>query len=304
MAGAAVSLYALLVVVAVVLVWAITHRRRADQVPAHLAPVIAAARRRALVGVLCAIVVFLAGAIAAVSMPVLLGLPLAVTPLLAAAAGLALYAATPPRSITVADDQPRTAGLSRRSWLTVIPGGWLHACLEIAAIFIVVVVFCGLTADADDQGRSRAIRFETAGQASWSSPYPGWFYGIPALIALAVLVAAVVVALQRIGTTAAFPSPDDSDADAQWRRASASVVLSLATGAVLFSLGGIALMAGVTMNNAIIDGATPVVWDVVADVLVISGILSLVLSVVAVTLAALTAFTIGDRVVRVEGARR
>ncbi|UNK71884.1 hypothetical protein [Microbacterium sp. H1-D42] len=310
MAGPAIILYALLVIGAVVVVWLITRRRRTAELPylsggeARRAPVITAARRRALIAVLFAVVVFLVGAIAAVSIPNLLGMPLAVAPLIAGAAGLLLYAATPPRSVEVPDDQPRTAGLARRSWLTVIPGGWLHASVEILVIFVAVIVFCGLTADVDEQGRSRAIRFDAVDQSSTASPYPGWFYGVPALIALAVLVVATIVALQRIGATAAFPHPDDVDADTQWRRASASVVLSLSTGAVLFPLGGISMTAGFAMNNAIIERATPVVWDVIADVLVIMGILSLVLSVVAVTLAALTAFTIGDSVARVEKARR
>lgn len=298
MAGLAVTLYSLGIVVAVAVVWLIVQRRRPVDLPARIAPVIAAARRRAVIAVAFALVVFLTVAIAGLTVPGLLGWPLAVAPLVAAAAGMLLYAATPPRDVALSADQPRTATLSPRSWRTSSPRRWLLAGVEIGAVFVAVVVFCGLTASTDDQGRSRTIRFESALAASTSSPYPGWFYGIPALIGLAALVAATIIALQRIGAVAAFPDPDDADADAQWRRQSASVILKLAVGATLFSLGGTAMIAGGAMSNAVLD-TTPVVWSVLAAVLLCAGILSLVLSVVSVTLAALTAFTIGERVGRV-----
>lgn len=309
MAGYALLYFLLVVIVVVVVVWLAARRRtpvdalRGEAI-GRLTPVIVAARRRAFIAVAFAVVVFLAGIAAGVTMPELLGMPVAVAPLVASACGLLLYSATPPRSVVVRDDQPRTAGLVRRSWLSVIPEGWKHASIEITAVFVGLLIFFGLTAHPDDQGLSRAIRFEADDRTSTATPYPGWFYGIPVLIALVVLTVATVVALQRIGAAAALPHPDDADADARWRAGSASVVLSLATGAVLFTSGGIATMAGLTMNNAVIAGSTPVVWDVIADVLVVVGILSLVLSVIAVTIAALNAVTIGDRVARTEGARR
>jgi hypothetical protein len=298
MAGFAVTVYAFGIVVAVTIVWLVVQRRRPADLPARLAPVIAAARRRALIAVACALVVFLAVAIAGLSLPGLLGWPIAIAPLVAAAAGMLLYAATPPRDVEVPADRPRTASLSRRSWRTSIPRRWLLAGVEIGAVFVAVIVFCGITASTDDQGRSRAIRFESAMASSESSPYPGWFYGIPALLGLALLITATIVALQRIGAVAAFPDPDDTDADARWRGQSASVVLKLAVGAALFSLGGVTLIGGSAMGSAVLD-STPIVWSVLGSVLLCAGVLFLVLSIVSVTLAALTAFTIGERIGRV-----
>lgn len=309
MTSYALFYFLLVVIVVVVAVWLAARRRTpADtllgEAAGRLTPVIVAARRRAFIAVAFAVVVFLAGVAAGVTMPGLLGMPVAVAPLVASACGLLLYSATPPRSVVVPDDQPRTAGLARRSWLSVIPEGWKHASIEITVTFVALLIFFGVTAHTDDQGLSRSIRFEAEGQMSTATPYPGWFYGVPVLISLFVLTVATVVALQRIGAAAALPHPDDADADARWRTGSASVVLSLATGAVLFTQGGIATMAGLTMNNAVIAGSTPVVWDVIADVLVVIGVVSLILSVIAVTIAALNAVTIGDRVARAEGARR
>jgi len=298
MAGFAIVVYAFAVVLVVMVVWSITHRRRPAQLSARAVPVIAAARRRALIAVGFAFVVFLAGAVAGVTFPSLLGMPFAAMPLVAGASGLLLYAATPPRDVSVAAEQVRTAGLTRRSWLTTAPAGWMHVCLEVVLVFVALVIFCGVTAQADDHGRSRAIGFADDEYATLASPYPGWFYGIPALAGLALLVVSTIIALRRIVATAAFPHPDDHDADAQWRRASTAVVLKLASGALLFSVGGIAMTAGFAMRNALIEGATPVVWGVIADILSIMGVLFLVLSIVSVTLAALTAFTIGERLAR------
>lgn len=298
MAGIAVNLYALGVVVAVVIVWVITHRRRTARMPEHIVPVVAASRRRALLAIACALVVFFAVAVAGLSIPGLLGWPFAAASTVAGAAGLLQYALTPPRVAEVPAGAPRSAGLERRSWLTVIPKGWLHGFAELGAVFVAVVVFCGLTAVADDHGRSRAIGFGDQDVSSLASPYPGWFYGIPALVGLGVLAAAVVLALHRIGSAAAFPAPEDANADVQWRQASASVILKLAMGAMLFALGAIMLMAGTTMGNAVIEDVTPVVWSVISNAMSILGVLFLVLSLTSVTLAALTAFTIGERLTR------
>lgn len=298
MAAPVAALIILCIALAVVVAWLFAHRRRPAALEARLVPVIAAARRRALVAVLCAVSVFVAGAVAGIAFPELLGQPFAFAPLAAGAAGILLYAATPPRDASVQEGAARVAVLEPRSWRTVAPRRWLWGIVEIAVMFVVLVVFGGVTADADEQGRQRVIRFEAAGTVSSAGPYPGWSFGVPALIGLAVLLVATLVAMQRIGTTTAFPHPQDADADLQWRTASASVILTLAMGAMLFALGGLTLAAGLAMRNAVIEGATPVVWSVIADTLWFGGVLFLVLSVVGVTLAALTAFTIGERLDR------
>jgi hypothetical protein len=298
MGGPGTILIVMAIAIIVAIVWLITRRRGRADLPQRIAPVVAAARRRALFAVIVALVVFVVGAIVGLLLPELLGLPLAVTPLASAAAGLAVYAAAPPRSVEVTEGEPRSARLEHRSWLSYIPGGWLHACIEIVVIFVAVVVFCGITAVDDDQGRSRAIGFTVGGDSSIATPYPGWYYGVPALIGLALLVVATIVALQRIGSTAVFPRPEDAESDAQWRRASTSVVLKLSIGAVLLSLGGMAWTAGALMSVSASGVGAPTVWVVVGDLLLWGGIIALVLSVVSVTLAALTTFTIGERMAR------
>ncbi|MCK2037416.1 hypothetical protein KZC51_14885 [Microbacterium sp. SSW1-49] len=303
MAGLIMIGYVLGIVAAAVVVWIAVQRRRGDAPSARLVPVLRAARRRALIAVLFAATVFLAGALAGSSMPGLLGLPFVVAPLIAGSAGMLLYGATPPRLVMLRDDEPRAAQLVPRSALSAVPVRWAVFFLVAVAILVFVVLFCGMTAGVDEQGRSRIIGFQADDVASWSSPYPGWFYGVPTLIALVVLSVCALVALQRISATPAFPQPSDAPLDRLWRRRSVEVLLKLGIGAVLFSLGGIAVTAGLAMGNAVIDGSTPMVWSVVADALWISGAVALLLSVVSVTLAGLTAVTIGEAATRMESVR-
>lgn len=296
MAGPMALLYIAGVIVATIVVWAILRRRTRSLPHPRLGPVMQAARRRALVAVLFAVLVFIVGVVAGVASPELLGMPFAVTPLIAGAAGMLLYGVTPPREVAIDADEPRMASLVPRSAVRVVPRLWGWAFIEVTMLFLIVIVFCGLTASDDEAGRSRVIRFESGDYASSAGPYPGWFYGIPALIAIVILAACVLVALWRISSTPAFPRIADADLDQHWRRRSAEVLLNLSVGAVLFSLGGYSFTAGFAMGNATIDGETAAVWEVLSDVLILGGGLFLVLSIVSVTIAALKAATIGESV--------
>lgn len=298
MFGGAILFFGALIASSVFLAWRLGHRQRPADLPGRLRPVVAAARRRAFTAVGFALVVFFAGAAGGLLLPSLLGLPLVVAAPTAAAMGLLLYAATPPRAVHIEAGQPRSAALERRTWLSVIPRRWLHMFLTVVGLFLALVLFCGVTASTDEYGLSRTISFVQPDRSSTGGPYPGWYYGIPALIALALLVAATIIALHRIGSTAAFPRLEDSASDAHWRRSSAAVVLALSAGAGLFTAGGVALMAGVIMSNTARSAGAPVGWIVTGVGLTGAGALLLVLSVVSVTLAALTAFTIGEKLVR------
>lgn len=298
MFGGAIFLFGAVIAAVVFLVWRFGRHPQVAVLSDRIAPVVAAARRRALVAVAFALVVFFAGAAVTMLLPGLFGLPLAVAAPVAGAAGLLLYAATPPRAVGVDDGQPRSAGLTRRTWISTIPKRWLRIGIGVIVLFVAVVILCGLTASDDEYGLSRSITFEGAGVRSTAGPYPGWYYGIPALIALAVLVVAVVVALQRIGSTAAFPDRSDADSDEQWRRASASVILRLAAGSALFTVGGLAAMAGAMMAGTATGVGAPMGWVVTGVTLTCLGYLLLVLSVVSVTLAILTSHTIGEKLAR------
>lgn len=303
MAGIMMVGYVLGIVAAAVVIWSAVRRRREERVPRLLVPVLRAARRRASISVVFAVAVLVAGVLVGLALPGLLGQSLLVAPLIAAAAGMLLYGSTPPRAVPLRDDEPRAAPLVPRSAVSVVPARWAAAAIAAVTALVALVLFCGVTASDDEQGRSRVIRFEAEDYASWASPYPGWFYGVPTLIALVALLVSTLIALQRISTTAAFPNPADADVDRLWRRRSGAVLVGLGLGAVLFSYGGIAITAGMAMGNTVIDAQTPAVWSVLAQVLWISGAAGLVLSIVSVTVSGLTAVTIGEAATRMERVR-
>ena len=294
MAGYAVGLIA-----ATAVVWAAV-RRRPEMVPdARLVPVIRAARRRAIIALLFAGVVFVALAVAGTVMPELLGRPFVVAPLVAGAAGLVLYAATPPRLIVLQADETRSARLMPRSVFSSLSTVWARVFLIAVAALVVLLVFGGITADVDDAGRSRTIRAEVDGVVSWASPYPGWYYGVPTLVALAILVVGVLIALHRISATPTFPQPADADIDERWRRGSLEVMLKLGAGSVLFSFGGTAVTAGLAMGRV---GAS-LASSVMADVLMVVGAVALVLSIISVALAGLTAVALAGQTSRMRSVR-
>jgi hypothetical protein len=295
MSGLAVMGYVLGVVVAAVVVWFAVRRRPREALAGRLVPVIRAARRRAMIAVLFAATVFLVVAVAGITMPQLLGLPFAVAPLIAGAAGMLLYGATPPRLVALQSDEPRVARLVPRSVLSALPARRAGAFLAAVLALVVLLIFGGVTATLDEDGRSRVLSVEAHGVSSWARPYPGWFYGIPVLIALAVLVVSVLIALHRISTTPAFPRPSDADIDARWRRGSVEVILGLGTGSVLFALGGIAAMTGISMVNVMLMSSPAFAWSAVANTLWIGGGVALVLSIVSVALAGLTAAALGEQ---------
>lgn len=302
MATPALLLYGLGIVLAVLLAWGVRRRRGAASPWKEVALAVLAARRRGFVAVAFAVVVFLAVAGVGIAWSAALGWPLAVAPPISAAAGMLLYAATPPQAVPLAATDTRGALLERRTMLSVAPRRWLWATVEALAIAVVIVVFCGMTASADEAGRLREIRFEAPDASATAGPYPGWFYGVPVLIALGVLVVVTAVAAQRISATPAFPRPELADVDRRWRRDSVAVLLTLATGAMLCTGGGLALTAGAAIDRAVLD-ETSVLWSIIGDLLRIGGVLLLVLSIVSVTLAALTAFRIGEGVAERERVR-
>ncbi|SJN35486.1 hypothetical protein FM104_08910 [Microbacterium esteraromaticum] len=295
MSGIAAILSVLPIVVAVVIVWVATRRRRRGiAVSPRVVPMIEAARRRAVIAVLVAIAVLVSLSVAGLRWSAL-GQVFNVASLVAAAAGIAVYSAMPPRIVPVAEGEVRAATLIPRSLRSVVPRRRMLMFGATAVLFLLVVVFGGLTAADDDNGGwSRVIRFESPHASHMASPYPGWFYGIPALISLVVLIIATAAALHRISSTPAFPSADDAHIDAQWRRRTGETILGLSTGAILFTLGGIACIAGSAILRSVLD-ETSALWLVAGYGLVTLGVVALLASAVSVTVAGLTAAGIGAR---------
>lgn len=119
-----------------------------------------------------------------------------------------------------------TLYFGRRWWLT----GWI----AIAAGLIASVVVAGLASSADSDGRYAVITVENE-EFSGSSTILGWYFGIPILIGVAVLVTVTVVAL-RLGTRSPL-SGDRQNVDWWLRRHRTRTVLLIGAGALVLTLG-------------------------------------------------------------------
>jgi hypothetical protein len=292
MAGVALIGYAFCVTIAVTTMWLLLLRHR----PATrlLAPLVVrllrAARRRVVLAVLFSGLVILTLVAAACFLRPSLGLPLALAPALAVSAGLLLYSATPPHVEVVDSGAGRQASLTPRtplSFVSPLGAAFLAVAVILQTLFL---VFSGVTSSPDDSGRHRLIAFETADAASASSPYAGWFYGVPLLLATIVLLGATFLALWRVSSTPALPHRGLANVDAGWRRATGRIILAISGSALLVQFGASALQSGLAMRSAYLDGVASG-WDTAGLILTMFGLAMMVGSIVAVTLAVLWAFS-------------
>lgn len=151
---------------------------------------------------------------------------------------------------------PRPAGTVRRAPLVrrTAPdlGGWrLVVLLGTVAAGLLVVVAFGVTAEPDGRSVAHPPYLDGSGGlvTGASGPYPGWAYGVPVAVALlAALVAALVAlrAVTRRAPLALLPAEHDDAV----RRTSAARVLAGAQLWTGLAIGGMALVAGVSLRSA------------------------------------------------------
>ncbi len=216
------------------------------------------AQLRAVAAVALAIVLFVAMFRLSIGMTGLVGLPVALAAGFSASAGLLLYSALPPAKLPAAAKS--SAVLVRREPWSFAPRRAFAIPLASMAAFVLFLVATGITSSPDEQGRYRQISIATADTASSAGPYPGWFYGIPLIVATLVLAASAYLALRRIAGAPALPDPRMARLDRRWREISTRVVLRLATGAFLGYFGGTAVFGGMAMmgvsRNIATEGPT------------------------------------------------
>jgi hypothetical protein len=147
--------------------------------------------------------------------------------------------------------QVRRARLVRRGPLDAAPPRLVRAAGGGLALAVLTVVVGALVADDDGRGISRSGEL----WARSSGPFPGWFYGGPALAGLVLLAALAGAALWVVATRAAVVTVDDR-IEAALRRASAHRVLRGATASVLLLAGGLLGVAGTTAHT-LGSGPTP-----------------------------------------------
>ncbi|MBD5786730.1 hypothetical protein IF650_11130 [Cellulosimicrobium terreum] len=201
---------------AAVLAWALRRARAETEAPAS-APLVtnpaqaARARRHAGGGALLGAVVALAvllvvGPAVAMTFDGLSeGLALGLVP---AAAGLSFVAAVALAEVTwpAPDGARRSASLVPRTVRDVAPARLRRWSWVSTAVVVLVTLVGGLTAQPD--GRSVGFLDTAAGVGGASGPYPGWFYGLPLLVACLLVLGASEVCLRLVVARAAVAGVD------------------------------------------------------------------------------------------------
>lgn len=253
-------------------------------------------------------VAVVAGLLAAVAMgTVALGIPedlgraVLLAPAVGATVAMVVFVLVPSAEF-LESNAVRTADLSpRRAWdyARVWPA---YAAL---ALPFVVLPLLALPAEAD----GRTIGHHYGHQASsFSSPYPGWFYAVPILIAVVVLAALTDLALRRVARAPRPSDPALRDADEAVRTLAVRLVVAIAAAAALATTGVALTGAGIPSMN-VADGVSAAIDGVDASIpryapLFALGVVELSLGVaalaaalalllVAVRLATRRAFTVG-----------
>lgn len=210
--------------------------------------------------------------------PEWLGVPIGIGPGLAASVGLAIVAATP--ALRARPDTLRSATLApRTAWS--IGTRWHYLAPALAAgLLAVVLVATGMTASADESGLPRAFSTVRSDGGSTASPYPGWFYAVPLLVATALLLLTTVLAMRRIARLPALAGADHG-ADRAWRRAVTAAISRLATAALLAYLGGTLLVTG----SAIRSAGSGTALELLGSAIVVIALLAAAMACVAFALA-------------------
>lgn len=248
--------------------------------------VLTSARRRMFMSVGSAMAVFVA-CFAVPPLPGIPGIPQAVAPLLAASAGLLLYTCTPPKA-SGHEDAHRSASLVPRYPWTFASWRMAMMLALTVVLLIALLVFAGTTASDDDQGRwSRAFSYTNGEISGLTSPYPGWYYGLPIIGATALLAAATVLALHRVASTPSLPGRDLEDQNRRWGTGLTRVIVATAETALLFQLGGVAFFMALSLSRSTPDTGSAV--GILALSLFLVAAIALVGSVVGLAMATFNA---------------
>lgn len=151
-------------------------------------------------------------------------------PLLLGILGLALLAfpVHPRAGRGTAELSPRTPTSFGRRWWFVVP-------LVLVAFIVLITVIAGTASSPEPTtGRYAAYYVDIGGQGSMGGSIYGWFYSVPCLVLLAILLAVALLDVVLISR----PALDaDHDRDVHVRTARTRNVLTVLCGALLVHLG-------------------------------------------------------------------
>lgn len=195
------------------------------------------------------------------------GLPLALAGSAGTLAGLLAYSlyprptwnpAAPGRA--VADLEPRGATSFARQWVFVLP-------LASATTLLLGLLLAGIFSSTDEKGLHRA--FQRRSLSGWAvengqvtdlqynlsstSPFPGWYYGVPIMIGTILVISIVFWSLRRIATAPRPPSAELFGADTYLRSLRTAFVMAASSSALAFHIAGLAAVTGSVLGSSYMD---------------------------------------------------
>lgn len=164
-------------------------------------------------------------------------------PIIIASMCVGVILAPPTASQRVVADPGHQIDLTPRSVWSFGRTWWFVSWIVAAVLLVATVLLAGLASNRDDQGRYAVLSVKL-GNASASSTFPGWYFGVPILIGLSVLVAVTLIAMWATARPSLAGSVDQRRADVWLRRLRTRTVLSLGGGALILTLAWSLLCIG------------------------------------------------------------
>jgi hypothetical protein len=128
------------------------------------------------------------------------------------------------------------ATLTRRTLFSFGHRWWFAGATTIIGTIVTITILAGLASEPDEEGRWRTFTVDAGNELSFSTQIYGWYYSLPALALLAVLIVVTMVALWLIARP---PISADHINDVWMRRLRTRNILAVTSGALMLHLGTI-----------------------------------------------------------------
>jgi len=190
------------------------------------------------------------------------------------------------------------AEIARRTAFTFVSTGRLAGLIAATLVTIAVTVAAGAASAPDSAGRYTSFSLRLGSVTAGTTIY-GWFFSLPSLAALAILLAATILALARIARP---PLGEAREHEAAIRRIRSRNVVAAATAAIAFhlssvfdSLAGTSMLAGTVPSR---EAGTITVRTTFAALTPVLSVGWIVLACLAVALCAGVALAAARRPAR------
>ncbi|MCM3662595.1 hypothetical protein M3148_16600 [Georgenia satyanarayanai] len=157
-----------------------------------------------------------------------------------------------------------TADLSPRTLTSFAARGWLLTLSALTVLILTVTALAGRASIPDEQGHYRHYEIELATGVTAGTDIYGWYYSVPSIIVLALLLVATLVAVRAVARP---PLTPDLAGDAPTRRWRTRNIVAISAGAMLIHLAAVlnhlagtaALSAGFTTDQGWVSAQPPLI---------------------------------------------